>query len=262
MGSHDLKDDASERRQKLFFPRSLNAPTRLGLWLRGFADARAGKVSVSAAGCITSPYCKTLVEVADLRIHAEWQETNGLMFELRPPLEKAIRHRDELLRRLAELPKMKATKIATAQIDYPADAAVSENMAERRRRRRLALIDVEFSEREKQLREELNGARSEVAEILASYQDVLDVSKTHERLVRIDYLARLSCYARGASRRVDLSPQLINDAAVTTLPHDESEQFFAECLKGGLADALVADEETHDVNEQEEASEAKEQDRG
>lgn len=259
MQTPEVKAEAAERRQKLFFPRSLNAATRTALWLRGYTDARAGKITVSAAGCITSPYCKTLVETADLRIHAEWQETNGLMFELRPPLEAALRQRDELLRRLAELPEQKATKVATAQIDYPADAYVSESTAERRRRRRLALIDVEFSEREKQLREELNSARVEVAEILASYQDVLDVAKTHERLVRIDYLARLSCYARGASRRVGLSPDLVNDAAVTTLPSSENEQFFAACLESAQADALRAEAEKQEAEKQEVPAEAKEQ---
>ena len=69
------KDDAAkiasetrERRYDLFFPRSLGLPARIGLWLRGYLDARRGKVFVARAGHIDSPYIQTLVERADLRI--------------------------------------------------------------------------------------------------------------------------------------------------------------------------------------------------
>lgn len=68
--------------------------------------------------------------------------------------------------------------------------------------------------------------------VLSQYQDVMDASATHERLVRLDFVARLSCYGRGVFRRMSFDTQIINDRALTTVPREENERFFAACLRG------------------------------
>ena len=227
-------DEITERRQGLFFPKSLNALTRTKLWLHGYFDARRRKVVLGESGSITSPFCRKLVETADLRINAEWQESNGIMFELRPPLEIAVRWSNEIERRITQLPELKALKIAAAKVSYEGDERVSTHLADKRRGRRVALVESEFAAREARLREELNDALKEVSRILANYQDIKDVSETHERLVRLDYVARLSCYARGASRRMLIDYKFVNDNALTQHPKSDNESFFAACMNEAL----------------------------
>lgn len=227
-----IASEARERRYDLFFPRSLGLPTRIGLWLRGYFDARRGKVFVARAGHIDSPYIQRLIEQADLRINAEWQEANGLMFELRPVLEEAVRDRNEVIRRIDELPRLKAAKSESVCIDYDGDEHTSKHLAEKRRVRRTALVEWEFVAREEALRETLSKISARAGVALSQYQDVMDASATHERLVRLDFIARLSCYGRGVFRRMSFDTQIINDRALTTIPREENGRFFAACLRG------------------------------
>ncbi|MEC4175038.1 hypothetical protein VJ918_05245 [Adlercreutzia sp. R21] len=224
--------ESRERRYDLFFPRSLSWFTRVRLWLRGYFDAARGKVWVARAGHIDSAFCLSLVEQADLRINAEWQEANGLMFELRPALEEAVRKRGEIIRRIDNLPNLKALKDNAAQSIHEGDELVSSHLAERRRKRRSSLVAWEFAGREVVLREALNEASAQAGIVLSQYQDVMDASMTHERLVRIDFLARLSCYARGVSRRMSVETRFVNDKALTKTPREDNERFFAACIRG------------------------------
>lgn len=230
--SGELLSESRERRYDLFFPRSLGAFTRIRLWLRGYFDAARGKVWIAHAGHIDSAYCMSLADQANLRINAEWQEANGLMFELRPTLEAAVLERNEIIRRIDNLPILRAVKDEAASISYEGDEKVSAHLVEKRQKRRSGLVAWEFAAREEALREELNDVSARTGVTLSQYQDVLDASMTHERLVRLDFIARLSCYARGASRKVSFEPHFVNDKALTTLPREENEKFFAGCLKG------------------------------
>ena len=228
------KENTEKRRYELFFPRTLSAPTRAVLWLRGYLDARMGKVQLAEGGYVSSPYCRLLVDQADLRINAEWQECNGAMFEIKPELEDAIRERDELLRQISQLPRAKELAIEEAQIPRDGDARVSEHLSERRHNRRLALVVQGFEELERDLQEQRNTAESRVSSLLAEYQDCRDIADTHERVVRIDDLARLSAYARGASRRLRISSRFINDLALTNEPRRENDRFFLGCIDGEM----------------------------
>lgn len=236
-----IASEARERRYDLFFPRSLGLLTRMGLWLRGYFDARRGKVFVARAGHIDSPYIQRLIEQADLRINAEWQEANGLMFELRPVLEEAVRDRNEVIRRIDELPRLKAVKSESVCLDHDGDEYASGHMAEKRRFRRIALVEWEFVAREEALRETLSDVSARTGVVLSQYQDVMDASATHERLVRLDFVARLSCYGRGVFRRMFFDIQAINDRALTTAPREDNERFFAACLRGAENEPVTED---------------------
>lgn len=235
-----IREDIVERRRELFFPKALNLFTRARLWVRGYRDAHAGEVRLSTEQFITSPYCEAVARETDKRINAEWQESNGIMFELRPALEQAIRERDEVIRQIEKLPVLKKQMMDTAKIEYSGDTHVSNHLAEKRRNRRIALVEVEFESREKALRSRLNQASAVVSEILADYQDAKDASEIHERLARIDYLARLSCYARGASRKIRIDPKWINDRALTRCPRQDSMDYFDACVKkSGIKDGAA-----------------------
>lgn len=226
--------DRVERRRELFFPRGLGAPTRAHLWLRGYLDALRGRVLISGDGYVTSSFCQRLVQDADLRINAEWQECNGAMFSLRPSLENAIRECDEVMRCIDQLSERKAKRMNDAVIDRRGDDAVSEHLACKRRSRRIAFIENEFAATEGRLRRDLARAQAVISSILAEYQDARDISETHERLVRLDYVARLSCYSRGASRRVIIEAAQINDAALTVQPREENDELFGGSMRAAL----------------------------
>lgn len=224
----------SERRYQLFFPRSVGAAARARLWLHGYFDALRGRVSIARQGYLTSTFCQRLVHEADLRLTAEWQESTGLMFGLRPRLEQAVRACDETSRLIRALPRQKTVKLQEARGEHSGDREVSEPLAAKRKRRRVALVEREFEERETALREQLKEEALQLGSLLATYQDVRDASETHERLVRMDYLARLSCYARGAARKVSFRKECVNDRALTTRPRCDNESYFLRCEEAAL----------------------------
>lgn len=230
----DTKESREKRRNELFFPRTLGIATRTVLWLRGYFDARMGKVQLAEGGYVSSPYCKLLVDRADLRINAEWQECNGAMFEIKPDLENAIRERDELSRQISALPRERDLAMDEAEIVHEGDMKVSAHLSERRHNRRLALVEQKFEALEARLQAMRNEADARVSNLLSEYQDCRDIASTHERVVRIDYLARLSAYTRGASRRLRISSKFINDLALTTEPREENNRFFLGCISGEL----------------------------
>lgn len=226
----DLGNSSHAKRRELFFPRGLSVLTRMHLWMRGYLDAGRGSVHLSQ-GQVTSPYCRKLAQQADLRINVEWQDCNGEMFRLRPLLEKAIQDRDEVAHSLEALSEKKASKMQDASIRSEGDAAMSEHMAMKRKRRRQALVEAEFASREAHLRSILSREQAAVSSILAQYQDAEDIATTHERIVRMEYLAKLSCYSRGASRKMAIELAHVNDAALTTVPKKENEALFGACAR-------------------------------
>lgn len=225
----------AEHRYELLFPRALNFPTRIVIWLRGYFDARKGAIRRSQEGYITSPYCKQIADDADYRLNAEWQECNGIMFDLRPKLTDAMRERNELKRQLGQLPKEKSRAIADAKIERTGDSFVSAPLAEKRARRRIDLVETHFNQREKRLQDLLNESETRVDTLLAEYQDCRDVADIHERIVRVDYIARLSVYARGASKLISIGPSYINDKALSKKPAQDNDRFFAAYMDGKLA---------------------------
>lgn len=242
----DTGESAEKRRYELFFPRMLSLPVRIFLWLRGYFDARMGKVQLAEGKYVSSPYCKMLVDHADLRINAEWQECNGVMFELKPDLEKAIRVRDELQRQIEQLPELREHALADARIKRSGDAVVSKHLSQRRENRRESLVVQAFARQERSLQEERNRAEGCVSTLLAEYQDCRDIADTHERVVRIDYTARLSAYSRGASRRLRISSKFINDLALSTAPREQNDRFFLGCISGKIVDQKIEKTEISD----------------
>lgn len=224
----DAGSESSAKRRDLFFPRGLSVFTRVHLWLRGYLDARKGKAYVSQ-GYVTSHFCTKLIQQADLRINAEWQDCNGVMFRLRPRLEQALCARDDAAARLEGIVHKKAARMRDVAAHPKEDVAISSHMAAKRERRRMTLLEMEFEAEETALRDVLHHEQAAVNAILAEYQDAKDVAVTHERLVRMEYVARLSCYARGASRRIPIELDQVNDDALISLPHEENRDYFEAC---------------------------------
>ena len=218
---------------ELFFPRTLSVPSRIILWMRGYLDARRGLVQLSqSANCVTSPYCKALVETANSRLNIEWSECNGAMFELRPQLLEAIGRRDELKRRVRLLPAKRNMRITQAKEPYPGDAEMSEHARNRRILRRVILAEKGLEQEEAAMRAELNEAVAQADLLLAQYQECRDMAQVHERAVRIDYLARLSVYARGASRRLNIGMGYVNDNALSVSPLEGNDALFSQYING------------------------------
>lgn len=233
------RDKSAEHRYELLFPRTLTLPLRAVIWLRGYFDARRGVVRKLREGYISSPYCKQLVNDADYRLNAEYQECNGIMFELRPKLTAAMRERNELKRQLEALPAEKECAMNEAKIKRSGDALVSNSLAEKRANRRTILVEARFSHKEAHLQSLLNESENRLDSLLAEYQDCRDVADLHERIVRADYIARLSAYARGASKRIDIGPSYINDRALSDEPARGNDRFFSAYMDGQSSDRIT-----------------------
>lgn len=126
--------------------------------------------------------------------------------------------------------------MACAATERPGDAAVGAELAENRLLRRRSLVDAEFEQKENQLKAQEIEAEGAVEEILNQYQDCRDIADTHDRIVRVDFLARLSVYSRGASKRRRIERRYLNDGALTTEPKQSNDNLFAAYLKGECPD--------------------------
>lgn len=224
----------SDHRYELLFPRMLGIFTRMRLWFHGYFDALTGKVQLSRKGYVTSPYCKSLADNAEYRLNAEWQACTGAMFEIRPKLVDALLEREEVLLREKHLNNQKETLMEQASIVYEGDIEVSEHLRQRRINRRKSLAESYCTYTETELKDMENNATSKVEKILNEFQDCRDIANTHDRIVRVDYMARLSAYVRGASRRLNINSRFVNDKAVSTASKDENDKLFSTYLEGEL----------------------------
>lgn len=223
-----MDSQVTQHREDLRFPRLLSGPVRMGLWVRGFLDRAFGRITIDR-GYVYSPYCEKLAQEADLRLYAEWQEANGLLFEIRAPLEEAVRECQEAIRQMDDLAQRRAAKRDEAMLERPGDEAVDARCRLRRTKRRRALVEQEFAEQEVRLRKAHDDAAAAMGKLLVEYQDVRDAARMHERLVRIDFVARLSCYARGASRRrFFIDPSAISDRHLSNVLSAESDEYFGD----------------------------------
>ena len=69
-----------------------------------------------------------------------------------------------------------------------------------------------------------------IPEIIRKLQDVFDATVSHERLIRLDYEARLSCYMRGASHVLNVTPPMVNDSLLTRKPFNDNKNYFYKII--------------------------------
>ena len=127
------------RRDELLFPRAVGFFSRMRLWIQGFIDAKKRMVWRLDHNQVTSLHIKTIAD-ANLRIAAEWQEANKIMFKLAAELEQVqinLKHVKEELRINEEIKQKESKDI---KIDkYDGDLHVGNNLRLRRENRRLIL---------------------------------------------------------------------------------------------------------------------------
>lgn len=222
----------SEQRYELPFPRMLGIFTRMRLWLHGYYDSYMGKIRSVGDGAFASLYCWKLVEEANDRINIGWRDCNEAMLELKPNLQNRMRKRDEVRRRIALLSTQKKRALGRASAERAGDGAAGEKLAEKRRLRRIAFVNRDFDEWESRLKAQEIEAAAAVEEVLSQYQDCRDIAETNERIVRTEFRARISVYARGASRNMQISVQRISDEMLDEEPKRANDRLFSAYLSG------------------------------
>lgn len=232
----------NDHRYELLFPRTLSFFTRVRLWLHGYFDALTGKVQISRKGYVTSPFCRALADDAEYRLNAEWQACTGAMFEIRPRLVDALLQQEEVRLRQSHLVEQRRILLEQAAITHEGDEEVSEHLQERRVNRRKSLVESHCAYNEVLLKGMETEAANKVEQVLNEFQDCRDIADTHDRIVRVDYVARLSAYARGASKRLNIGVGFINDAALSKAPKDENNKLFGTYLTGRLPQSATCSE--------------------
>lgn len=219
--------------QSLAWPSGLSKKDRMTLFRQGKRDARHGLVGINEYGEIVSPYCEGLVQSANRRIAVEWMNCDKYSLSAKACIDQIELKVEELNRQLKEATVRRDEALdVIARRRYGGDEAVSEHLALRRRLNREKPV-LEAFERESQA---INAELLEVETEAIPHRYVLsqaeEAAMSHEQLVRTDYLWRLSVYAYGASNYIKITPDMINDSALSGEPRERHEAVFSGTKAG------------------------------
>lgn len=235
-GVQDSVLDAGGLSHVLAWPAGLSAKERLSLFRRGKKDARKGLVYINEYGELTSPFCETLVQNANRRIELEWTRCNERSFDAQTRIDQAKLMIDEINEKLKE-----ETILRDEALDeirghhFVGDDAVSEHLSQRRQQNREKPIINRFEREKSRLNDELLAAESGIIPFRYVLKKAEESARSREQLVRADYLWRLSVYAYGASNYVKVTPNMINDSALSGEPRRNHERIFGS-LRGRAED--------------------------
>lgn len=189
---------------------------RSRLLRQGRADAKSGVAYVDEGDGLRAPFLETLAQDANADITASWNECNGLMFRIRSSMEEARARRTVCLRNLEELFGQREQKLASVRgMRRDGDESVSDYLANKRMQRREELARDAFDKQEDALRAEIRRIEVNVVSDLERYRDAADIGMIHEEIIRREYLRRLAIYVHGASRYIKVTPEMVNDAALS-----------------------------------------------
>ncbi len=211
----------------LAWPSGLSEKERVMLFRRGKKDARHRLVSVNEYGEIVSPYCETLVQSANQRIELEWINCNEESFEARAYIEQVECKTEALNEKLrdAALRRDEALDFVRGR-HYDGDDYVSEHLSNRRQQNREKPILEKYENESAAINAELSSVRLEAIPYHYTLRKAEETARSREQLVRADYLWRLSVYAYGASNYIKITPDMINDSALSSAPSEEHERIF------------------------------------
>ena len=232
-GSDKHVIDGRGFRQTLAWPAGLSSRDRISLFRRGKKDARRGLVYINEYGEITSAYCESLVQLANERIELEWMNCNKKSFD-------AITKMRQIEVRIKTIDKQLVD--ATARRDesleiirnhhYDGDDHVSEHLTMRRQQNREKPAIQRFEQTSRTLNSELESIEAQIIPCRYAVSQAKEEARCAEQLVRADYLWRLSVYAYGASNYIKITPDMINDSALTKAPRENHERIFCNINTG------------------------------
>ena len=217
------------------WPKGISVKERTRIFRKGKNDARHGLVQINEFNEFISPFFEELVHQANQRIALTWMECEEKASQLCISIETVRQSVANVDRKLRDLGLEEREAVDRVEnMHYDGDDAVSAHMAERRRFHRIRPIQERY-ERE---REALLNERFRIAQEAISYQYELrqarEVAQSHEQLIRADYLWRLSIYAYGASAYVRITPDMVNDAALSQEPHERYERTYGAMIQNVL----------------------------
>lgn len=221
----------------LAWPAGLSERERLSLFRRGKKDARHGLVGINEYGEIASPYCEALVQAANKRIEYEWINCNDTSFEARSHIEQAELKIEDINKRLQEatLRRDEALDVVKSR-HFDGDDVVSEHLSQRRQQNREKPILDRFEKENRLLNDELKSVELEIIPYRYAITKAEETARSREQLVRADYLWRLSVYAYGASNYIKVTPDMINDSALSAEPREKHEKIFGSFARDAAAE--------------------------
>lgn len=211
----------------LSMPAGVSAKDRRELYRRGRTDAQHGRVAVNEFEELSSPFCEQLVQSANQRIMLEWHKCNKRSYAALLGVNRADMTIDDINRRMVEATTAKDEGLdAVHAQSHSGDAIVSEYLKNRRTRHREKPVLDRFNATMAALESEKH---DELAKRIAYAHDISrfeEEATSREMFVRTDYLWRLSVYAYGAASYMKISPDMINDSALSDGPREEHERLF------------------------------------
>ena len=227
-GNGKRVSDGQGLRRSLAWPAGLSVRDRLKLYRLGKKDARHGIVYINEYGEITSPYCESLVQAANKRIEIEWIECNKKSFETISRLRQIEIRSESIDKLLVEATVRRDEDLETVRsLHYDGDDHVSVHLAKRRQQNREYPVVKRFEQTSSALNSELESIEAQIIPCRYAMSQAEEHARSHEQLVRADYLWRLSVYAYGASNYIKVTPDMINDSALTNAPRENHERIFS-----------------------------------
>ena len=223
----------------LTWPAGLSEKERLSLFRRGKKDARHGLVGINEYGAIASPFCETLVQAANQRIELEWMNCINRSFEAQVYLRQIETQIESLNQRLEEATIRKDEALdAIRKRHFDGDDVVSDHLSTRRQQRREKPILDRFDQESKAINDALNSAEYDTIPYRYLLSRAEESARSREQLVRADYLWKLSVYAYGASNYLKITPDMVNDSALTDEPREKFEKLFGVSKENATRDDL------------------------
>lgn len=214
-------------KEALVWPSGLSQFTRHKLYRQGKRDARKGLVYINKYGEITSPYCEALIQSANRRIEMVWAQCNDESFEADVNLKKINIKIKTIDKQLADATIRRDEDLEVVRNrHYDGDDQVSEHLAQRRQANREKPVQDRFARETNALNSEMDAIQGRAIPYRYATTRAKEHARSNEQLVRIDYLWRLSEYAYGASNYIKVTPEMINDTALTNTPRENYEKVF------------------------------------
>lgn len=215
--------------ESLSWPAGLSVKERRNLYKHGCEDGKHKRVSINEYGEISSPFCEELVQEANQSIVLEWKKCADRSVDAQVEIDRAKVVIADVRRKIADATVRKDEELqALRNWQRSGDAAVSEHLAQRRQYRREKPIIDRFDALSRSLNAQMDEAQTSLFEAEHALDQVKDDACSREMYIRARFLRRLSVYAHGAATQVKITPDMINNSALTDEPREQYMRRFGD----------------------------------